>query len=93
MKLTAAAVVAVNFIYLARKYKSESRQLTYSEHAGWEIDEGGKLRTIAIETSSVITPGIVFLHLKGEPPILVFNDAMDEPDFRHFIVKLRLTIR
>ncbi len=92
IKLTAASVVAVDFFYLARKYNADSRQIIYSDHAGWEISDYGKLRSIAIAKSSVITPSAVFLHIKGEPPIAVFNDAMDEQDFRHFIVKLKLTV-
>jgi hypothetical protein len=92
IKLGVITLIATNFIRVNRNLKSESRQIKYSGKNGWEISTAVDREAIEIVGSSVISTNVVFLHLKGKAPIVIFHDALEERDFRQLIVWLKMTV-
>lgn len=92
IKLGVITLIAANFIRVNRNLNSESKQIWYSGKSGWEISTAVDHEAIEIVGSSVISTGVIFLHSKDKLPIVIFQDALDERDFRQLIVLLKMTV-
>jgi hypothetical protein len=92
IQLVLTTLILANFLMLDGNLKSESRQIKYSEKGGWEIITGKDIDTFELLGSTVISTWVIFLHLNGKAPIIIFYDAMDKKDFRQLIVKLKMTV-
>jgi len=91
------AVVIFSGIVYRRCYfiGDTERLLRYSEDYGWQLFTGGSFAQIRILGSTVLTPLAIFFHyeLQGKNHYqVIFNDAMDEIDFRRLTVYLKITV-
>lgn len=87
--------VAFSGIVCSRYFISDTeRLLRYSEDYGWQLFTGDRFAQIRILGSTVLTPLAIFFHyeLQGKNHYqVIFNDAMDETDFRRLTVYLKIT--
>ncbi|MBE0436169.1 MAG: hypothetical protein IBX56_10245 [Methylomicrobium sp.] len=95
--LLITAVIISGIVYHRRRYfiGDTERLLRYSEDYGWQLFTGDSFAQIRILGSTVLTPLAIFFHyeLQGKNHYLViFNDAMDEIDFRRLTVYLKITV-
>jgi hypothetical protein len=93
VKLAMATFVAVSFVISRQRFLKECRIITYDDHIGWRLANGGDLEPVDILATTVVTTRLIFLHIKHKPAQLIVDDALDDDHFRQFIVKLKLTAR
>ncbi|MBU2571633.1 MAG: hypothetical protein KJ725_16725 [Gammaproteobacteria bacterium] len=91
------AVVIFSGIVSRRRYfiGDTERLLRYSEDYGWQLFTGDSFAQIRILGSTVLTPLAIFFHyeLQGKNHYqVIFNDVMDEIDFRRLTVYLKITV-
>ncbi len=91
------AVVIFSGIVCRRRYfiGDTERLLRYSEDYGWQFFTGDSFAQIRILGSTVLTPLAIFFHyeLQGKNHYqVIFNDVMDEIDFRRLTVYLKITV-
>lgn len=93
--LLIAAVIFNGIVCRHRYFMSDTeRLLRYSEDYGWQLFTGDRFAQIRILGSTVLTPLAIFFHyeLQGKNHYqVIFNDAMDEIDFRRLTVYLKIT--
>lgn len=92
VRIAIVVIVVADFWIQRQSIKKESRIITYNDRLGWQIKTGGDLEPIEILPSTVVTPVVIFLHIKAKPAQIIVHDALDDDDFRRLIVKLKLTI-
>jgi hypothetical protein len=92
VRIAIAVIVAADFWIQHQRIKNESRTIIYNDRLGWQLITGGDLKPIEILPSTVVTPAVIFMHIKASPAQIIVHDALDEDDFRRLIVKLKLTI-
>lgn len=88
-----ALLICLNFKITYPKFNTEKRKIRFTEKSSWEIANGDDFETIEILSSTVITTAYIFLHLKNKAPIVVASDALNQTEYRQFIVKLKITIK
>jgi len=82
--------------------KKENYTIKYSEALGWQLSKDYDLVSIEILNSTVVTPFAIFLHYKvsSQPDFLIkrtkqtrliLNDMLPDGDYRHLLVKLKIT--
>lgn len=96
IKATLCLTISLHFYWQLNRLKNQYYTLKYSEAFGWELSEGSDFIAIDILGSTVMTTFVVFLHYKkasGRKRVLIiFHDALEEEDYRCFIVKLKTTL-
>lgn len=90
-----AVVIFSGIVYRRRYFIGDTeRLLRYSEDYGWQLFTGDSFAQIRILGSTVLTPLAIFFHyeLQGKNHYqVIFNDAMNEIDFRRLTVYLKIT--
>lgn len=93
--LLITAVAFSGIVYRRRYFISDpERLLRYSEDFGWQLFTGESFAQIRILGSTVLTPIAIFFHYELQNKKhyqVIFNDAMDEIDFRRLTVYLKIT--
>jgi hypothetical protein len=93
--LLIAVVIFSSIVYHRRYFIGDTeRLLRYSEDYGWQLLTGDRFAQIQILGSTVLTPLAIFFHyeLQGKNHYqVIFNDAMNEIDFRRLTVYLKIT--
>ncbi|WP_404361370.1 protein YgfX [Methylotuvimicrobium sp. KM1] len=88
-------VIFSSIVYRRRYFIGNTeRLLRYSEDYGWQLFTGDSFAQIRIIGSTVLTPLAIFFHyeLQGKNHYqVIFNDAMNEIDFRRLTVYLKIT--
>lgn len=88
-------VIFSSIVYRRRYFIGDTeRLLRYSEDYGWQLFTGDSFAQIRIIGSTVLTPLAIFFHyeLQGKNHYqVIFNDAMNEIDFRRLTVYLKIT--
>ncbi|WP_341328794.1 protein YgfX [Methylotuvimicrobium sp. KM2] len=94
--LLIAVVIFSGIVYRRRYFIGDTeRLLRYSGDYGWQLFTGGSFAQIRILGSTVLMPLAIFFHceLQGKNHYqVIFNDAMNEIDFRRLTVYLKITV-
>lgn len=90
------AVVALSAIAYRRWHLVNDAELVLrnSEDYGWQIICADQCIPIRILGSTVLTPFVICLHYQSQNKIyyrVIFNDAMDENEFRRLNVYLKIS--
>jgi hypothetical protein len=92
LKLAVAAFIGLNFKMTFHKFINEKHSIKHSEKLGWAISNGADFEAVEILASTVITTVFIFLQIQDKPSIIIASDALNEDDYRRFIVKLKITV-
>ncbi len=101
-KLGLVIIICLHSYLTVKRLKDDYYTIKYTEALGWQISKDHDLVSIEILSSTVVTTFALFLHYKESPQLhprttppkqarLILNDALSNEDFRHLIVKLKIT--
>lgn len=102
IKLLVFISVIFHLGYVLYRPNRSIKGIQYTEAIGWELLMGNDLVPIDVLKSTVITTQMLFLHFKirssylflnrwRKSTFLVVRDMLSEQDYRHLVVKLRMT--
>ncbi len=103
VKLILGLLVLVHLKFALRPSQNSTVIIRYTESTGWGFLVDNVFKPIDVLKSTVITTQVVFLHFndKSQPQgltwqrksvFLLLSDRLSEPDYRHLVVKLRMTV-
>jgi hypothetical protein len=96
IKVAMTLLICINCWFVIKKYSQQRFQISYSEASGWQYSNNEDFFAIEILRATVLTIFIVILHIqrqnKHKLSILIVNEAVDEDEYRRFLVKLKTTI-
>ncbi len=101
-KLALITAISLKAWFTLKRLKNKPYSIKYTENLGWQISKDRDLVSIEILNSTVVTAFAIFLHYKdnSQPHFLgtrlkqtrlILNDALADEDYRHLIVKLKIT--
>lgn len=91
VKIIVVLCIFLHFKFTFPKFCQEHRKLKYSDKRGWELADGGDYEQVEVLPSTVLTTVFIFLHLRNRTALVIANDALSESDYRHLLVKLKMT--
>jgi hypothetical protein len=103
-KLGLITIICLQGWLAVKRLKNEQYTLKYTESLGWQLLKDHDLVSIEILDSTVLTPFVIFLHYRERLQLgfrttrakqtrLILSDALANQDYRHLIVKLKITHR
>ena len=103
VKLILGLLVLVHLKFALRPTQNSHTSIRYSESRGWEFLVDNVSKPVDVLKSTVITTQVVFLHFNDKSlsqgltwqrkrVFLLLNDMLSEQDYRHLVVKVRMTV-
>ena len=103
IKVILSLLVLVHLWFALRSAHKTQATIRYTESLGWEFLVDNVFKPIDVLKSTVITTQVLFLHFNYnlEPKGLIWprknvfvvvSDMLSEQDYRHLVVKLRMTV-
>lgn len=79
-----------------KRWQNSMYKLRFTEFSGWEMAfENDDYSGVTISESSVVTPFVIFLHLKPHTQkpmsLVIAKDCLSKNDFRRLIVRLTIS--
>ena len=103
VKIILGLLVLVHLKFALRPTQNPHTFIRYSASSGWEFLVDNVFKPVDVLKSTVITTQVVFLHFNDKSRsqgltwqrkrvFLLLNDMLSEQDYRHLVVKLRMTV-
>ncbi len=103
IKLILSLLVLIHLRFALSNSQKTHATIQYTESMGWEFLVDNVFKPIDVLKSTVITTKVLFLHFNYKPlpqglrwhkkcTFLVVSDMLSEQDYRHLVVKLRMTV-